>query len=61
MAAPPPPCSPAASTAGATELPAPPCTLGALARILDIETLDLGAVPSGAQLCRSCVMRQRVR
>jgi hypothetical protein len=55
MAAPPPPpplrlvASPAASTAEATELPAPPCTLGALARILDIETLDLGAVPSGTK------------
>lgn len=40
----------AAQAITAAELSAerPPCTLGALARILQLETLDVGAVPSSA-------------
>ena len=41
-----PPPAPSATAALATEAPTPPCSLSALARILQLETLDVGAVPS---------------
>ena len=37
-----------AATAAQIAVERPPCTLGALARILKLETLDVGAVPSSA-------------
>jgi hypothetical protein len=37
-----------AITAAQLSAERPPCTLGALARILQLETLDVGAVPSSA-------------
>jgi len=49
-----------AATAADVAAERPPCTLGALARILQLETLDIGAVPSSASLLRRCVAEDRM-